>query len=180
MDASIATKLGDGAEVIESIDWLHEFAKPYQEAWNSHDPEGVARCVAEDVVWEDPALPEPARGRDEVASFVATGVSAFSDLRFAETGEPAISDDRLVAYLPWRMLGTNDGPLDPPGFAPTGNPVDIEGIDVWQFRSGLIWRYRAVYDFSEFAQQLGLLPPRGGAAESVIVRLQRVRSRLPL
>lgn len=111
---------------------------------------------------------------------MATGVTAFSDLRFAAAGEPAISDDRLVAYLPWRMLGTNDGPLDPPGLARTGKAVDIEGIDVLQFRGGLIWRYRAVYDFSDLAQQLGLLPPRGGAAESVIVRLQRLRSRLPL
>jgi hypothetical protein len=78
------------------------------------------------------------------------------------------------------MVGTNTGPIDPPGFAPTGKRVDVRGFDVWQFRDDLIWRYEALYDFSGIARQLGLLPARGGFAERATVRAQRLRSRLPL
>jgi steroid delta-isomerase-like uncharacterized protein len=180
MEATTATKLGTGAEPVESIEWLREFADRYGAAWNALDPQGVVACVAEDVVWEDPALPTPARGRDEVAAFVRSSGVAFPDLNFAEPGEAAISEDRLVVYAPWRMTGTNTGPIDPPGLAPTGRRVDIEGIDVWQFRGGLIWRYRAVYDFAEVSRQLGLMPPRGGRAENLMVRAQRLRAKLPV
>src|SRR5918994_531491 len=160
-----ATELGAGAEPIESMDWLREFGERYQAAWTAHDPEAVAACVAEDVVWEDPALPEPARGRAEVAEFVRMGATAFPDYRFSEPGAPAIDDDGLV---------------DPPGFAPTGRSFEVEGVDLWRFRGGLIWRYSAVYDFAGMARQLGLLPGRGGRAEKGIVGVQRLRARLPL
>lgn len=174
------TQLGTGAERIESVDWLREFGDRYLEAWNSHDPGAVAACVAEDVVWEDPALPGPAHGPNEVAEFVRTSVAAFPDYAFSEPGSPAISEDGLVAYFPWRMTGTNTGPIDPPGFAPTGRGFALDGVDLWQFRGGLIWRYRAAYDFSGFARQLGLMPPRGGFAEKAMVRTQRLRARLRL
>ncbi len=88
-------------------------------------------------------------------------------------------EDRRVAYTPWVMTATNTGPIDPPGFSPTGKRVEVRGIDVWQFRGGLIWRYEAVYDFSDVARQLGLMPPRGGFAERAMVRGQRLRSKLP-
>jgi steroid delta-isomerase-like uncharacterized protein len=174
-----ATQLGEGADRIESMEWLREFGERYLDAWNSHDPAAVAACVAEDVVWEDPALPEPARGRDEVAAFVEAGVTAFPDYMFTEPGEPAISDDGRVAYVPWRMTGTNTGPIDPPGFAPTGRSFAIEGVDLWRFRGGLIWRYHAAYDFADFGRQLGLMPPRGGFTEKGLVRMQRLRATLP-
>lgn len=167
------------ADTIEA-EFLREFGDRYLRAWNDHDPRAVAGCVAEDVIWIDPALPEPARGRAEVAEFVVTGNVAFPDYRFEEPAPPAIAGDGLTAYVPWRMSGTNTGPIDPPGFAPTGKRFAIDGIDVWQFRDGLIWRYRAVYDFTELGRQLGLMPPRGGAFERASVLAQRLRSRLPV
>ncbi len=54
--------IGTEAEAIESAEWLQDFADRYLAAWNAHDPDAVAAHVAEDVIWRDPALPEPARG----------------------------------------------------------------------------------------------------------------------
>ena len=173
-------KLGAGAEPIDSPEWLREFGERYLGAWNAHDPEAVCACATEDVVWVDPALPEPARGHARLAAFVRDTCTAFPDIAFAELGEPAISTDGLVAYAPWRMTATNTGPIDPPGFAPTGKAVSIPGFDIWQFRGGLIWRYEAIYDFNLVTTQLGLTPPRGGFAEKALVRAQRLRSRLRL
>jgi steroid delta-isomerase-like uncharacterized protein len=177
---AISTRIGEGAEPIESVEWLREFGERYLGAWNSHDPDAVAACASEDVVWVDPALVEPARGRAELADFVRTSCAAFPDLSFEELGDPAITDDSRAAYAPWRMVGTNTGPIDPPGFAATGKRIEIRGFDVWRFRGGLIWRYEALYDFSEIARQLGLLPPRGGRAERMMAGAQRLRSRLSL
>jgi ketosteroid isomerase-like protein len=42
--------------------FAREFAERYVEAWNSHDSAQIEPLVTPDVVWLDPALPEPARG----------------------------------------------------------------------------------------------------------------------
>ena len=47
-----------------------EFAERYAEAWNSHNAERIEPLVTPDVVWLDPALPEPARGVEEVKDFM--------------------------------------------------------------------------------------------------------------
>jgi len=161
------------AEPIEPTA-LAAFCRRYFDAWNSHAPQDVAACATEDVIWDSPALPAPAAGPAAVADLVATTIAAFPDYQFLAPAPWAIADDQLTAYVPWRMTGTNTGSFDPPGYAPTGRPIDLEGIDVWQFRHGLIWRYRAVYNYSLIARQLGLAPPRNGKLERLGVRAQRL------
>lgn len=159
-------------------DALRAFSRRYFEAWNSHSPWEVAGCATEDVVWDSPALPLPASGRAEVADLVSATVNAFPDYEFTPPAPWAIADDRLTAYVPWRMTGTNTGSFHPPGYAPTGRAVNLTGIDVWRFRDGLIWRYRAVYNYSLLARQLGLAPPRNGKLERLAVSAQRLLVRL--
>jgi steroid delta-isomerase-like uncharacterized protein len=173
------TQLGAGAEPIEDMEWLRDFVGRYEAAWNSHDPAAVTACLAEDVVFEDAGLPDPARGREEVAAFATGTFTAVPDWQVSTTGALAISEDGLVAYAPWRITGTNTGPIDPPGFAPTGQSFAIEGVNISCFRGGLIWRYRDVYDSAELMRQLGLMPPPGSRAERALVRMQRLRARLP-
>jgi steroid delta-isomerase-like uncharacterized protein len=170
--------MAENGEPIESSDWLAAFAERYLGAWNSHDPSAVTACATEDVIWVDPALPEPARGHEGLADFVRSSCTAFPDLRFSEPAPPAMTEDRLIAYAPWRMTATNTGPIDPPGFAPTGRAVDIPGFDIWRFRDGRIWRYEAIYDSNLIARQLGIVPPPGAFAERAMVRLQRVQAKL--
>ncbi len=42
-------RIGEGAEPIESMEWLREFGERYVAAWNSHDPTAVVACVHQDV-----------------------------------------------------------------------------------------------------------------------------------
>jgi steroid delta-isomerase-like uncharacterized protein len=173
--------VGPGADVqgepIEG-DALRAFTRRYFEAWNSHMPSAVAACTTDDVVWDSPALPDLARGPAAVAGLVTTTVTAFPDYEFTQPAPWAIAEDRLTAYVPWRMTGTHTGSFDPPGYAATGRTVDLRGIDVWRLRNGLIWRYQAVYNFSLVPRQLGLTPPRGGRLERVAVHAQRLFVRL--
>jgi steroid delta-isomerase-like uncharacterized protein len=162
------------------MDWLLEFAERYTAAWNSHDPDAVAACMAEDASFEDPSMTAPARGREEVAAFAVETFRGFPDVRVTPTEPPTIDEDGRLAIAPWRMAGTNTGPIDPPGFAPTGRGFVVEGVGLWRFRGGLLWRYRDVYDTADLARQLGLLPQRGSGGERAVVRLQRLRARLAL
>ena len=50
--------------------FARSFVERYVDAWNSHDAEQIEPLVAPDVVWLDPALPEPARGVEEVKDFM--------------------------------------------------------------------------------------------------------------
>jgi hypothetical protein len=76
------------------------------------------------------------------------------------------------------MRGTMSGPLDPPGFAPTGRSMEVEGVDLWTMRDGRIARYRAFYDVNDLARQLAIAPSPGSRAEQAMVRLQRLQARM--
>jgi steroid delta-isomerase-like uncharacterized protein len=156
--------------------FTREFTERYAEAWNSYDADRIEELVTPDVVWLDPALPEPARGVDEVKDFMRRSWTAFPDLRFSPG--PLWSDPHSDSLAwAWRMEGTNTGPIEPPGFAPTGRRVDIDGIDVWDFAHGRIERYRAYYDMAELARQIGVMPPPGSRGERAGVFLQRAQAR---
>jgi steroid delta-isomerase-like uncharacterized protein len=168
-----------GAEEIESETWLREFADRYAAAWNTHDVEAVAACMAEDVTFEDPTMRAPARGRNEVARFARETFNGFPDIHVEQTEPLLLSDDRLLAVSPWLMAGTNTGPIEDPGLPATGKRFAIEGVGLWRFRGGLLWRYRDVYDTTDLARQLGLMPPRGSRGERMLVLMQRLRGRMP-
>ena len=156
--------------------FARQLTETYGEAWNRYDADLIEAVVAPNVVWLDPALPEPARGVEEVKEFMRAGWGAFPDLRF--TAGPMWLDPHSDSMTwAWRMEGTHSGPLEPPGFAPTGRRIDIDGIDVWDFEEGRIGRYRAYYDMALVARQLGMMPTPGSRGERVGVMLQRAQAR---
>jgi len=152
---------------------LGAFCARYLAAWNDHDAGAMADLVTEDIVWEDPALPGAARGIAAVQAFMREAWVAFPDLRFDESDAPHRTAGGDQVAWRWRMRGTNTGPIDPPGFAPTGRGIEIEGVDLWTMRDGRIAVYRAFYDFNALAVQLGLAPGPGSRAQKAAVRLQR-------
>jgi steroid delta-isomerase-like uncharacterized protein len=157
--------------------FLDDFSHRWIDAWNRRDGDGLGRLCTEDVAFFDPAI-GTIHGRAAVADWVRICQRAFPDYRFEEPepGYPSRTEDKAI--VPWRMIGTHTGPLTPPGFAPTGRGVVIEGVDHWWFRDGLVARYRADYDLTGVSRQLGLVPERGSRAERAMVRLQRLQRRL--
>jgi steroid delta-isomerase-like uncharacterized protein len=155
-----------------------EFTKRYTVAWNGCDTDAMAELLTDDIVWRDPALPEPARGIPAVQEFMRTSFQIFPDLVFSEPDPPhRTSDGDLIAWA-WTMEGTFRGPIDPPGFAPTGKRMKVEGVDLWRMRDGRIHDYRAFYDMNDLVRQLGILPEPGSRAERMTVALQRLQVRL--
>ena len=157
--------------------FLEEFGQRWVDAWHAYDGEALGRLCTEDVEFTDPAI-GTVHGRGPVADWVRTCARAFPDYRFEEPEAPYISPEQPKAICPWRMTGTNTGPLDPPGFAPTGRSIVVDGVDHWWFRDGLVARYRADYDSLGLMRQLGLAPPAGARAERAMVGLQRLGARI--
>ncbi len=163
---------------------LSDFLERWETAWNTHDLDLLEALVTEDVVCEDPAMfGETAHGRHEFRAFAELFFRAFPDVHLEGTGAlyPALEGSGLA--LPWRMTGTFTGELafwgkrygaKPPTWAPTGRAIDIEGIDLYEFRDGLISRHTLIYDLYNFSQQIGLVPPRDRKVPAVMLLAQRL------
>ena len=156
---------------------LQEFTQRYQAAWNGRDASAMDALVTDDVEWIDPALPEPLHGPAAVRGFMEDSWRAFPDLRFDEPDPPFLVENGDEVAWAWRMHGTFNGPMDPPGFAPTGRTMTVQGIDQWIMRDGKIARYRAYWDVMDLAVQLGIMPAPGSRAEKATVALQRLQAR---
>src|SRR5438067_6568065 len=117
-------------------DAIREFSRRYLHAWNSHNPARIEPLVTDDVVWADPALPEPAVGVAAVQAFMEDCWRAFPDLRFEEPDPAQLSVSGDQVAWGWRMHGRMLGEIDPPGFAPTGRRMQVDGVDLWIMREG--------------------------------------------
>src|SRR3954453_8151587 len=158
--------------------FVADFAKQWAQGWDARDGNAVAALCTEDVEFTDPAI-GTVHGRAAVSKWVSACARAFPDYRFDDLGEPPyLAPDRPKAIIVWRMLGTNTGPIDPPGFAPTNRPFAIDGVDHWWFRDELIARYRADWDLNGLLRQLGLAPQPGSPAERAMALLQRTVARI--
>ena len=158
---------------------LNAFAARFVAAWNGCDTDAMADLITEDIVWFDPAMPAPpVRGIPAVQEFMRTSFQAFPDLHFSEPDPPEVAQAGDLVTWGWIMEGTFRGPIDPPGFAPTGKRMRVQGVDTWKFRDGRIADYRAFYDLNDVVRQIGILPEPGSRAEKMTAALQRLQVKL--
>src|SRR5919201_372817 len=99
---------------------------------------------------------------------------AFADLHFTWPEGPYASFDGIKLALHWHVTGTMLGPMDPPGFAPTGRRIELDGVDLLEVRDGLCCAYTGFFDARRVAQQIGAVPASGSHAERVAVGAQRL------
>jgi predicted ester cyclase len=156
------------------------------QAWNTHDLDAIVECCTEDIVMHDPAMfGDLARGRDAFRRFCEIFLRALPDVWFEPVGSPYIAAEGARIAAPWRMRGTFIGKLAGwppeaplPVLAPTRRQVDIEGIDLYEFRDTRICWWRLHYDLLDLCQQLGLLPAVRSRAIGVLAPAQRVAAAL--
>lgn len=144
---------------------------------NERELANVGRIFTEDIAFDDDAWPETLRGHGDMKRFLGSIWRAFPDLRFELVEGPYLTEDGRGAATRVRVSGTMDGPLDPPGFAPTGRPVSIDYGGFYRFEGERISRARIVMNVNELAVQIGAVPQSGTAGERVLVAGQRLQSR---
>jgi hypothetical protein len=145
---------------------LDALAEHWRDAWAGG---GFGRCCTPDVSYEDPVAVGPLSGVDAVERHAASVRSAFPDLRLEPTSPPLGRAPH--ACFPWRALGTHRGEVS--AMLPaTDRFVTVHGLHYVEISDGLIRRARGFFDLYDAAQQLGLLPARGGLGETAMLLLR--------
>lgn len=140
--------------------------KDWLAAWMG-DAAFDATCTP-DLHYEDPVTPNPLRGPDQLHRHAAQLRAAFPDFRIEEVGETLVDASR--ACVAWRALGTHKGDL---GVLPATNEfVIVTGLHYLELDDGRIRRARSFFDLYDAAQQIGLLPKRGGLGETALLILR--------
>ncbi len=151
------------------------FADNFLAAWNSHDPERLVALSDPAVRWEDPYIPGgQLDGHDALREWLTSTWRALPDLTFEWDGPLHLAADGHSVMAAWSGVATMTGPLDPPGFAPTGQRVQMSGVDTHWVRNGRLVRVRTVTDVMAVARQIGAAPEPGTMAERAGVLVQRL------
>ena len=154
-----------------------ETAEALTRAWNARDLSAFMEHLTEDVEWDDPAMPAPAKGREAVRSFSQAVLEAFPDFHYVVRPPICVAADGSRCAVPWAITATHLHPLRPPGFAPTGRQVAFDGIDLFEFRGAQVSRIATYFNVLVPAEQLlrlRLRPQPGSLRERALVLAQRV------
>jgi steroid delta-isomerase-like uncharacterized protein len=158
---------------VPSIEWVRDFVPRWLDAWNSHQPERVLEFLTDDVVVRDDSWPETMHGHADVRRFLDALWRAIPDMAFELSSGPYVIPGEPRASFGWRGSGTFTGPMDPPGFAPTGRHWAVDGVDLQEYRDDRICQLRVVFDMMSVSRQLGLMPSAGSRAERAMAAAQR-------
>jgi steroid delta-isomerase-like uncharacterized protein len=159
-------------------EFLEGFVERWEAAWNSHRPERLFELMTEDIVYDDTAWPKTMRGHADVREFVESTWRAIPDLEFHMVDGPFVLQGAPRAAFYWKGTGTFTGPLDPPGFAPTGAQIEFDGFDLQEYRDGRVCRLRIVFDMMDVSRQIGMLPKQGSRIEKAGAAAQRLSVRV--
>jgi steroid delta-isomerase-like uncharacterized protein len=139
---------------------VEEHVRSYFEAIARHDIDAVASYWSPDGV-EDIVPQGVYRGPEEISGMFRDLVASTPDL---ETKVSRVVADDRHAVVEWRMSGTFSGaPFM--GLEPTGKPVELRGLDIFEVEDQKILRNTAYYDGASFARQIGMLPAQDSGAE---------------
>jgi steroid delta-isomerase-like uncharacterized protein len=139
---------------------VEEQVRSYFEAMDARDANAMAGHWREDGV-EDVVPVGLMRGRDELRDFFASMFAAMPDARTTVTR--LIAGEQSCA-VEWRLEGTFDG-APYMGLEPTGNHVEIRGLDLLELEEGELVSNTAYFDGAGFARQIGMLPADGSGAD---------------
>jgi steroid delta-isomerase-like uncharacterized protein len=124
-----------------------------QNVWNGGDLDGVSTYVAPDIVFHDAPTPNLPPGIEGVKHIPAFWRSAFPDMEI--TIDDLIGEGDMVVQR-FRMRGTQNGELM--GVPPTGRFVEMEGINFFRLKDGLLEERWGIADVLSALQQMGVLP----------------------
>src|SRR3954447_4882164 len=148
-------------------------ARSYFDAVTARDVDAMVACWHPGGVDRLPPVGD-LMAPDEVRTFFTQLFTAVPDMRFEVLDVVAA---RNQAAVRWHAKGTFcGGPFQ--GIEPSGARIDLEGIDLVTVEDGRIRRNDAYYDGTQFARQIGLMPPRDSATERGMTGAFNARTRL--
>ena len=119
---------------------------------NAGNIDAAVESFAEDAVDHDPA-PDQGPGRAGFRDFWMTMTAAFPDAHIEPRHEVVDDEHVVVAYT---LTGTHQGEFQ--GIAPTGNQIEIHGIQIGRFEDGKIVERWGTSDELSILKQLEAIP----------------------
>ncbi len=162
-------------DVPGTHDEVRGFFTRWLELSNAGDWDAVAAMMHPEIVLRDPMMAEPARGKDAALARARGQYEPFPDGRATMVGEPFVAVDGPELAYRWRFTGTHLRPVDPPGFAPTGLGVEVDGTSVLRFDGPRVVAATLFFDTTQVARQLLAAPRAGGRLEHAVALGQRLR-----
>ena len=144
----------------------------FEEVLNRRDADALLPYWAEDVVEVFPT--GTLHGRQEVRDYFAAVFAALPD--FHIEAERVAGDEETV-FVKWHLSGTFSGERWM-GIDPTGSRIELDGMDCFTVRDGLVVHNHVIYDSTSFARQVGMLPAQGSAGDRAMTGAFNVRTRL--
>ncbi len=126
------------------------------EAINQNNLDALDEIVASDITDHDPA-PGQAPGLEGVKQYFSSLHAAFPDFHM-EVEDMIAEGDKVVARISWS--GTHQGEFM--GIAPTGNRVEVSGIDIVRITDGKVVERWGNFDDLGMMQQLGVMEQPSG------------------
>jgi steroid delta-isomerase-like uncharacterized protein len=125
-------------------------------AWSNHDLDAFLGNCNDDIVWNDPAQPEPLKGKKAAAEFFQTWMTAFPDFE-ATMVNRVVGDDSVAVEVVFG--GTNTGPMDMGGneIPATGKAVKTMGSYFAKVSDGKLTELSTYPDLAGMMMQLGLM-----------------------
>lgn len=157
--------------------FLQEWADRNLAAWDALDAEAVADTCTDDIVWIDPSVPYPVRGRKELVKLINNFATSYPDLKISRVSEPIPSPVEPLAIARYTMTGTLTKDWPYTNLAATGHSMEVRCVDEWRFRDGLLAHNVTIYDCLHTARQLGIVPPPGSIGSKIMSKVQHIRAR---
>ena len=176
MATPIARATSKKSEALDPA-FLQDWADRNMAAWDAMDGEAVADTCTDDVVWLDPSVPGPMRGRKELIKFVNALATSYPDLKVTRESNPIPSPVEQLGIARYTMTGTLTRLWPYTNLAATGQTMSVRCIDEWRFRDGLLAHNVTIYDCLTTARQLGIVPPPGTVGAKIMSKVQHLRAR---
>lgn len=130
-----------------------QLCRNYFAAFLKRDTAWMQRHIAPGFVRHDPGLPFEVRGPEGVATLHDALMPAFPDMQLPLLDFVAEGEKVLVRL---KVQATHTGPFG--DLAPTGRRVDIDVLDLFQIRDGVLVEHWALLDNLGMMKQLGAIP----------------------
>jgi predicted ester cyclase len=137
---------------MTTIELNKQLCRDYFQAFLKRDTEWMRRHIAPDFVRHDPGLPFEVRGPEGVAQLNDALLPAFPDMQLPLEDFVAEGEKVLVRL---RVQATHTGPFG--DMAATGRRIDIDVLDLFQIRDGVLIEHWALLDNLGMLKQLGAI-----------------------
>lgn len=127
-----------------------QLCREYFQAFLKGDKAWMKKHIAPTFVRHDPGLPFEVKGPEGVAKLHDVLMPAFPDMELPLLDFIAEGDKVLVRL---KVKGTHTGPFG--DMAATGKKIDIDVLDLFQFKDGVLVEHWALLDNLGMLKQLG-------------------------